>query len=141
MNIHFDPNSLHQSKSGMITGIAYIEAQPGSFFPCEMWNDFVVVLANWWLDAALELTSEQSKVRMRFMDGPYWMDVISNNERVCVACIDDHTLRSQPAEFEYDLTDFRMRIKEFAQSVWQHCDERKMTSDDLLALEAKLKMN
>jgi hypothetical protein len=44
----FDPNTVHQSKSGAITGVLYFEFGSNRQFPAAGWNDFVVVLANEW---------------------------------------------------------------------------------------------
>src|SRR5216683_4800578 len=51
VRISFDPSTLHQSRSGSITGVVYFEFSPEWQFPSLGWNDFVVVLASWWMVA------------------------------------------------------------------------------------------
>jgi hypothetical protein len=140
MNIEFDPSSIHQSKSGMITGIAYVRVNDNTCFPCEQWNDFIVVLALWWLDAANRVEAGEKKVRMQFMDGPYWIDIESKGENVFARCVDDHSPKSYPASFDYDQVSLRSEIAKFAKCVWRSCRDRKIESDDVRTLGGMLGM-
>jgi hypothetical protein len=47
-------------------------------FPDNRWNDFVVVVLTWWLDSFDRGLREGPgcSFRLRFMDGPFWVDVL-----------------------------------------------------------------
>lgn len=72
------------------------------------------------------------------MDGPYWIDLTTDGNTVRLACVDDHTPRTFPMKFEYDLTQLKADIASFAMSVWQSCKEREMASEDVRTLGGKL---
>jgi len=140
MKIHFEPSSLHQSTSGSITGIVSVELASGCYFPCDSWNDFVIVLANWWLISVTDLGVNGRKARMQFMDGPYWMELKRNDETVFISCVDDHLPQSRPFECECGLKEVKTQIEGFAKSVWMQSTERQMTSDDLRSLGKQIKL-
>jgi len=46
----------------------------GVQFPVAGWNDFVVVVTNWWLAALDWLVRDVvTEIKLCFMDGPYWI--------------------------------------------------------------------
>jgi hypothetical protein len=77
VRICFDPSTLRQGRSGSIAGVVYFKFSPEQQFPSLGWNDFVVVLASWWMVALNEVTEGAPEVKLRFMDGPYWITVVS----------------------------------------------------------------
>lgn len=109
-----------------------------TYFPCESWNDFVVILAAWWLDVASQLRSQNRKTRMQFMDGPYWIDAERKGDRVYLECIDDHSPRTCKAKFDCDIARFQSEISRFARSVWKSCKGKNIKSDDIRILGGKL---
>ena len=52
------------------TGLLFLQADH-DFFPANRWNDFVVVVLNWWIANAISLDETVIEVDNRFMDGPY----------------------------------------------------------------------
>lgn len=80
INFVTDRSSLERSAYGQVSG--RIHARIGeSAFPEQHWSDSVVTLLTWWLEVVLNLLSrEKSSVRLRFMDGPFWMDVLPRSE-------------------------------------------------------------
>jgi hypothetical protein len=75
-----EPASFRCSRLGTISGEFYLRVG-NSFFPEERWTDLVLPVANAWLGASQELlrgTSWQEWVR--FMDGPFWVDLAMTNE-------------------------------------------------------------
>jgi ParB-like nuclease domain len=62
-----DPDSLELSR-GSITGKIHI-SNATCTFPEPEWNDFVVVVLGWWLEAAAEVSGRQgTEGLLRFMD-------------------------------------------------------------------------
>jgi hypothetical protein len=89
VRISFDPATLHQSRSGSITGVVYFEFGPERQFPSLGWNDFVVVLASWWMVALKEVAEGAPEVKLYFMDGPYWITVVSQEGGLLLRCTED----------------------------------------------------
>lgn len=53
-----------------------------SFFPSENWNDFILIILDWWLNAALELIDKKT-TGFLFMDGPYEVSITLDDSRNC----------------------------------------------------------
>ena len=50
-----------------------------SYFPSEDWNDFIIIIMNWWTDAMINIMSnETDEVEFSFMDGPYSLKLHRN---------------------------------------------------------------
>lgn len=141
MKINFDANSLHQSRSGMITGIAFVTTRDGSHFPCDGWSDFVVILANWWLDAMNRLKSAEDVIRLQFMDGPYWIEVVANGNHVKISFVDDHSPRTYVNSYDFDRGCLAAEIASFSKDVWEGCKERSFESGDVLKLRTNLSVH
>ena len=78
MRIIFEPNTLRQSRRrGSVTGVVYFEFSTDRQFPVAGWNDFVVVVANWWRAALEQLREGRAEVDFLFMDGPGWITAVS----------------------------------------------------------------
>jgi len=60
------------------------------FFPGKSWDDFVVIILNWWIENILNIAGKNNeKSRCCFMDGPYFFDIESNDEYLSVCFVDD----------------------------------------------------
>ena len=69
------PESFSQRMSGAINGVVWLTID-GNAFPAQQWDDFPVVILNWWLQSLNGLVTNQSKrARCNFMDGPFWFEV------------------------------------------------------------------
>jgi hypothetical protein len=83
--IRFQPESLQISGHGAVTGVLYFVID-GRSFPDESWNDFVVVILSWWCLALLRLVSRPSVAeQLRFMDGPFAVQVELSDDGRAVA--------------------------------------------------------
>lgn len=52
-------------------------------FPHEDWTDFIIVVLDWWVAAALRLLrKEAATVEVRFMEGPYLVEIQAQTDRV-----------------------------------------------------------
>lgn len=65
--IKLEPNTILRSKSGKITGEIYLNFEE-RYFPEVGWNDFPVIILNWWS----EVFSHEKSGRYSFMDGPFY---------------------------------------------------------------------
>lgn len=70
-----DPGSLARSDRGQVSGKIYVVID-GDAFPEREWSDSVVPVLLAWADAISSLRSGAASVGIRFLDGPYRVDVI-----------------------------------------------------------------
>ena len=59
-----------------------------TFFPAEYWDDFSVIVLNWWLREARHMV-EGFKSTFSFMDGPYFFDITLKNNICKIDFIED----------------------------------------------------
>ena len=66
-----DVKTIQVHPDGGATAVVYWEVG-GVPFPEVGWNDFVLVLFEWWSDAVLRIMRDETTIeRLRFMDGPF----------------------------------------------------------------------
>jgi hypothetical protein len=131
VRISFDPSTLRQSRLGSISGVVYFEFNPERQFPSLGWNDFVVVLASWWMVALKEITEGASEVKLRFMDGPYWITVVSQEGELLLRCTEDRRGAGVVYELRVKLSDLTGEIFTFARKVSDACKTAGINSVDL----------
>ena len=89
MRIVFDPSTLHQSDGGSVIAVVYFDFGADRQFPVAGWNDFVVVIASWWVAALENIAEAQEEPELRFMDGPNWIAVFPRGASRRLRCIED----------------------------------------------------
>jgi hypothetical protein len=137
VRIIFNPGTLHQGKKGSVTGVVYFEFSSDRQFPVAGWNDFVIVIANWWL-AALQLTVQgQAETDFRFVDGPYWITVISQGKRLRLRCTEDRR-GGVVYEVVVEAADLKRELLTFARDVSLACKRAGIQSIDLDELRSHL---
>ena len=140
MRIVFDPTSIHQSRLGSVTGVVYYDFGGDQQFPIAGWNDFVVVVANWWLAALEGMTHGTNETRLRFMDGPYWITVVSQGgSAVLLRCVEERTRASVVNEVIVEVDALSRSLKKLANDVSRACAEAHIESHDLDNLRKYLK--
>jgi hypothetical protein len=138
MRICFDPGTLHQGRSGSITGVVYFEFSPERQFPSLGWNDFVVVLASWWMVALKEISEGTSEVRLYFMDGPYWITLVSQEGGLLLRCTEDNRGAGVVYELRVELSDLTGEIFSYARKVSDACKAAGISSIDLDSMRTAL---
>jgi hypothetical protein len=131
VRISFDPSTLHQGRLGSITGVVYFEFGPERQFPSLGWSDFVVVLASWWMVALKEITKGTSEIKLYFMDGPYWITVVSQEHELLLRCTEDNRGAGVVYEFRVEPGDLTGEIFAFARKVSDACKTAGISSADL----------
>ncbi len=132
MRIIFDPTSLHQSRMGAVTGVVYFDFGSDQHFPVKGWNDFVVVIAGWWLAAVEEISRGSRETKLRFMDGPYWITIIAEPDgSVTLRCTEDRKGADVIGEQIATLDALRSELQSFANRVLRGCVDRAIESPDL----------
>lgn len=128
--VHFEPASLQRSKKGSITGRIWFEfgVKP---FPDLRWDDFVVVILGWWIPS---LQSNARVHRLRFMDGPYLLEVHRDHRGTAVVkCVESEAVGG---EFQVDFVRLREQILDAGRSALQECKARRWKSRDIEGLAA-----
>jgi len=139
MTIKFEPASIHQNKSGAISGVIYFDFGSGIQFPISGWNDFVVVIANWWMSSFAEIARGVDQTQFRFMDGPYWIiALLQGDSSVLLQCTEDRPGAGIVHESIVKIEDLSSSILRFARDVVRACSEAKIKSTDLFELQKKL---
>jgi hypothetical protein len=131
-----DPERLHRSSSGGITGQLAIQVD-GTWFPEQQWSDFPVVVLGWWLQAWQGLAAGEAAV-LRFMDGPYQV-VLSWQPDACVDVALEDSHRSGPRSVTCGPVSpaaVSRALGEAALSVVRACDGRGWGGQDIDALRA-----
>lgn len=136
--IVFEPDTLRQSKMGSVTGVVYFVFGPGVQFPIAGWNDFVVVVANWWRVALDKISSEQAEVDLLFMDGPYRITAISLGTKLLLRCIEDRQGAGLVHEIVVVAADLKRELHTFASNVSAACKAVGIDSADLDELRRHL---
>ncbi|WP_148314476.1 hypothetical protein [Sorangium cellulosum] len=139
MRIAFEPSTLHKSKMGAVTGVVYFDFGPEQRFPVAGWNDFVVVVAGWWLAALSQITRTGGENVLRFMDGPYWITVIPQEcSKLLLRCTEDRRGAGVVQSTTVDLDEFEREINGFARAVSLACAAAGVESADLENLRSLL---
>jgi hypothetical protein len=132
MRIVFDPNTLHQSKMGSVTGVVYFDFGGGRQFPAAGWSDFVIIVVSWWLAALDRISQGGVETELHFMDGPYWIVMVAQTgAKLLLRCSENR----RDAEAVYEVVvgwgDLRRQLTNLASEVSQACARAGIESADL----------
>ena len=128
LNIRFDPETLHRSKLGSITGTFSLNMDRIRF-PSASWSDFVVVIVGWWIEA---LRSNDRTIQLSFMDGPYYLRVSRQaGPEALVECIESRGQDLVKGSFRIDILELRQKVEDVGIRILDACRERHWESKDL----------
>lgn len=129
--VAIDPQSLSRTARGQIAGIVYAEIEGGPF-PERQWSDSVVVVLSSWIESLNGLiTGASDSTSLRFMDGPFRLDLkrVANGVHVCA--VDSRRQDVVVAEVDTELEVIRRStVKAASQLLWE-CSERSWWSADI----------
>lgn len=137
IGITVDEASLRFSRN--VTGTVFFEF--GAFqFPERNWNDFVVVILGWWLDATTKLMAAgEGETELYFMDGPYSLRIsIVGDSFIVRRGRDEVVTEGEPFELEVDALTFLQAIRDASTSVLTACASRAWATADIEALRLKV---
>ncbi|QWF18436.1 hypothetical protein [Lysobacter capsici] len=137
IGVTVDEASLRFSRN--VTGTVFFEF--GAFqFPERNWNDFVVVILGWWLDATTKLMSAgEGETELYFMDGPYSLRItIVGDSFIVRRGRDDVATEAESFELEVDALAFLQAIRDASKSVLSACASRAWATADIEALRLKV---
>ncbi len=106
-------------------------------FPDEDWDDFIVVILNWWLEAIGSINSVTgSKTELNFMDGPFSLEIGKLGDNLCkIDCI-ERRIKGKIIEYSA-LCQFSKIVDEVlnaARIVDELCSENGWDNDDIRRL-------
>ena len=106
LSIVIEIDSVRFDLDGRATGIVFWDAG-GVRFPESNWNDSLLVVFEWWLDATLRLLrNETNAEELRFMDGPFWVSLEATGDELRTRFVDGRFGEDVKADFltkEYEL--------------------------------------
>lgn len=139
MIIVFEPGTIHVSKMGAVTGVVYFDFGADRQFPIARWNDFVIVVASWWLSAVRKLSREHQETELRFMDGPYWITlIVQGDSRLLLRCIEDRRGAGIAYEVVVGVEELERELLKFAREVLGACSSAGIETADLDDLRRSL---
>ena len=139
MQIIFDESTLHQSKKGSITGVVFFDFGE-VLFPDDRWNDFVVVVATWWLGALERLERGiDREVVFEFMDGPYSIMLTRQDaNNVLLRCIEDRSNGGILHQERVELPALAALVRRLARQIASACRRNGLESSDVDTLKRYL---
>ncbi|MCP5348374.1 MAG: hypothetical protein H7A04_16095 [Pseudomonadales bacterium] len=136
-DVGIDCSTLERSRTGTITGELAVRVE-GEWFPERQWNDFPVVVLEWWLAALLDLRAADS-VDLRFMDGPFLVRLSPQHQSMFrLEGVEDGQIRRVNVATEVSIRQVYDSIIRAAQLVDKACTERGWSSDDVRRLQSTL---
>lgn len=126
-----DVESLNRSAHGQVSGIVYVEID-GIPFPERQWSDSIIVVLASWLEALNNLaTGISPRTSLRFMDGPFRIDVQGGGDCVHVSAVDGRRGETLVNETDEDLAAMRTATRMAAAQVLQGCSQKTWWSPDI----------
>jgi hypothetical protein len=126
--IHLDLSTLHRTKVGSITAGIWLSFGD-TLFPGARWSDFVVVILGWWADA---LQSNDRRLVLRFMDGPYSLRMSRNSEGCSIEGMNGQGKEERSLfHFAVDFPRFREDVCSAGRKVLVACREKRWESRDI----------
>ncbi len=125
LSLQFDPERMRRYATtgrNLPFGIAW--EHEGTWFPDDQWDDFGLVLLDWWCGALLRLVAGARVERLQFMEGPYAVliaiDQFDEPARL--------TFEGSAAEWHVPLVEIAAAISAAAATVQQALDSMSLSS-------------
>ncbi len=131
-------DSIAKSERGVITGEIFFLVDD-QYFPGIKWDDFIVTISLWWLQAISE--SKSNAIELRFMDGPYLIrGIVSDNDRISLSFI-RYGFKKEYIEIvcDYSFKDFKKAILHMVQLLIEICEEKNWNTDEVNSLQESYK--
>ncbi|MBL6449634.1 hypothetical protein JMN32_25205 [Fulvivirga sp. 29W222] len=125
---------------GKITGKISI-AFNGCFFPEKDWNDFPIILLEWWSSEIKSFINGAKEAQFQFMDGPFKVNFVSDAVgKTTVTCYN----KSSPVhQYTYDTENLKeicsASFLEATKTVLDLCRKNGWNDDDIEKLASSIK--
>lgn len=130
--VKIQKSSFECSKNQLITGVIFFDFMDVQF-PRKDWNDFVVIILNWWLSALTKISLGFSKSEnLQFMDGPLFVSVKKIDNGICmIECADERKGGYLEFSGQYQLNEVLSSVLQVAKDTYRICCENRWDGDDL----------
>jgi hypothetical protein len=133
--VRVDRSSFERNSNGLITGVLFVELD-GVAFPDARWNDFVVVVLSWWLEALAPLRGGALPRVCLFMDGPFQFEVQPDAGDTCRVKLVDGRRTASVVERQVPMRDIVDAVIGAARQVLDYCESSGWASPDIDTLDA-----
>lgn len=135
--------NIGQGKSQLITGEICL-AIGDVFFPELYWNDFVVIVLTWWLDAIKKLKKSaiEEVCEFRFMDGPFFVKGIKIDKKTIVMNFMKERMNGDDMIFSSEncsIDNLTHSLFVASSNVIEEIDKRKWDTKDINDLRCAMK--
>lgn len=119
-------SSIEESIIVNITGVICLNIN-NRFFPDNNWNDFIIILLNWWIKDII--TNKHINNNYFFMDGSFYFRIESNS---VIFLYQNNTIIDQA---QLIAEEFINQIYITTKELIQYIDENKLSSEDIIQLK------
>ncbi len=131
--------SMEQHSGGSITGIVFWKCN-GHSFPDSAWNDFIIVILGWWVQAIARLIAGTTTTEtMDFMDGPYSILCKTTNNSIDCQFVDRHSEVRAVASWTGQTRELASVIFSAGKLALRVCHTRGLANADLETLEREVR--
>ena len=133
VSVHVDAASLQTSSSRRVFGKLSVLVN-GAYFPFEEWDDFVVIVLGWWVEALPMLHVATRKTHFSFMEGPY--EFVITPSGGAVQCVKSGRVQMEVSEV--DVEQFCTSVVSAARSCLNTVERLGLEDEDSRKLRALL---
>jgi hypothetical protein len=133
IKILIDKNSI-KNKNDKITGkiCFYID---NNYFPDSDWNDFLVVVLNWWINNLLRINNNLNHDFM-FMDGPFLVRInVENKEEIKLTLIERKIKEKTIYSGKSEINELTRVIFHTSKEIIDFIEDNNWISDEILELK------
>lgn len=136
--IRCDLSTLLKSDTGSITANVWVELG-GYSFPDKRWSDFVVIVLTWWLYALNNLARGAKLAELRFMDGPFLLQLTPVDRDKCsIECMQKSLTTTVLGTGEGRILDLLTETERVAAEVLEASAEKRWHTPDLELLREEI---
>lgn len=135
------PNSIRQSvgsNTKNIFGEIYFQLNHDLFFPEKDWDDFIVIILNWWIEQSIS-SSNGSEAVCRFMDGPYYFTLKSESDSFDIVFISNIDKEKIIYSINMKQKDFFTLLVKNTNIILREAMGKNISSEDIIELERSFK--
>ena len=136
--IRCDLSTLRKSDTGSITASICVELD-GYLFPNKAWSDFGVVILAWWLRSLNRLARGDRLAELRFMDGPFLLQLTAVDRNKCsIECMQESLTTTVLGTGEGRILDLLAETERVAAEVLEASVEKRWHTPDLELLREEI---
>lgn len=128
-----NPSTIRQSGKQIFAEI-YFQFNYESYFPERGWDDFVVIILNWWIESTILSCSGVDSI-CYFMDGPYYFVIEPENDNFNVVFISKKNEKEIIYSKSIKQKDFLRLLLKITNIVLREVMNKHMVSEEIVKLK------